>query len=256
MKINLIGIWTIICREAYRTIKRVMLEAFIGPWISAILYILVFGHIIGSKVTFFDGTVNYIEFVFPGILTFNIMVSAFSTASALFYQRFMSHIEESLISPLSTFDLVVGNGLSSLFRCSVLSIGTYIIAIAFGIAGISHITELFIYFFLIAILFALLGLIAGLWAKTWEQVYLFDIFIVTPLSFLGGMFTSMDMIAPKFQPIVRLNPIFYFIDGIRYSMINIQESTATARFTVVSVLIVIVAIIVSILFNRGYRIKS
>ncbi len=256
MSINYIGVGTIITREVQRTL-RMSIQSLIAPWISALLYITIFGQIIGSRVTFFEGKLTYIEFVFPGILTLNLLTACFThTSFSIYYQRFARHIEESLAAPLSNFDLILGFVVGALFRGVLLCLGIYAIAIAFGIANISHFWQLLFYVTAIAVLFALFGLIGGLWAESWEQVTSFEVFIITPLTFLGGMFTSINMIAPRFQTVFRMNPFFYFIDGIRYSMINVQESNPWTRFILVISLIIFVGACVGILFKRGYKLKS
>lgn len=256
MKINFIGIRTICSREAQRTL-RTSIQSLAAPWTSAFLYILIFGQIIGSRVSFVDGKFSYLEFVFPGILTLNLINSSFSQASfSIFYQRFASHIQEMLVSPLSNTDIITGYIFGSLFRSVTITIGIYAIAIAFKIASISHFWQFLFYAIAIAVLFSLLGIVSGLWADTWEQVSMFEIFIITPLTFLGGMFTSLSMISPKFQPIIKFNPFFYFIDGVRYSMIGIQESNPTTRFILVVGLLVSAMIWVAVLFKRGYKLKT
>ncbi|MCH9632270.1 MAG: Inner membrane transport permease YadH [Chlamydiae bacterium] len=256
MNINLIGIWTIIVREVQRTL-RMSIQSLIAPWISALLYITIFGQIIGSRVTFFNGKLSYLEFVFPGILTLNLIMACFTHSSfSIYYQRFSRHIEESLAAPLSNFELIAGFVIGAIFRGILLCLGIYAIAVAFGIANVSHFWQLLFYVLSIAILFALLGIVGGLWAEGWEQVTSFEVFIITPLTFLGGMFTSLDMISLRFQTVFKLNPFFYFIDGIRYSMIDVQESNPWTRFILVISLIIVIATWVGILFKRGYKLKT
>lgn len=256
MNINFIGISTLFSREAQRTL-RIWIQTLASPWISALLYITIFGKIIGSRVTFFNGQLSYLEFVFPGVLTLNIITASFShSAFSLFYQRFTRHIEESLIAPLTNFDLIIGYVLGSLFRALLLSTGIYLIAVLFQIAGISHVWQLLFYVCSISILFSLIGILGGLFANSFEQVDSFIVFIVTPLTFLGGMFTSLDMISPRFQTIFKINPFFYFLDGLRYSMIGIQESNPWTRFILVLSLIFLTATIVGTLFHKGYKLKN
>ncbi len=108
---------------------------------------------------------------------------------------------------------------------------------------------------MISVSFSFLGLINGIWAEGWEQLSVIDIFIITPLSFLGGMFTSLDMIAPKFHWLIRINPIFYFIDAIRYSMIDVQETNPWTRFFITFGFLIILGFCARQLFSRGYKIK-
>lgn len=256
MNINFIGIRTISSREAQRAL-RTTTQSLIAPWTSAFLYILIFGQIIGSRVSFVEGKFSYLEFVFPGILTLNLINSSFSQASfSIYYQKFTHHIQEMLVSPLSNLDIILGYISGSLFRSITITIGIYAIAIAFKIASISHFWQFLFYAIAIAVLFSLLGIMSGLWADSWEQVSMFEVFIITPLTFLGGMFTSIDMISPKFQAIVKVNPFFYFIDGVRYSMLGIQESDPITRFVLVVGLLVLAMIWVAVLFKRGYKLKT
>ncbi len=256
MKINFIGIETIFNREAQRTL-RASIQTLIAPWISAFLYIMVFGFIIGKRVSFFNGQFTYLQFVFPGILTLNLISSSFSQAAfSIYYQRFAHHIQETLVAPLSNFDIILGYILGSVFRSVILTSGIYLIAIVFKIATIMHFWQFLFYALAIATLFAVLGIIAGLWADSWEQTSSFEVFIITPLAFLGGMFTTLDMVAPQFQKVIRFNPFFYFIGGVRYSMIGVQESMPWLRFILVISLLVIALLWVSILFKRGYKLKT
>lgn len=255
MKINFIGISTIFSREIQRAL-RTATQSLVAPWVSAFLYILIFGQIIGSRVTFFEGKFSYLEFVFPGILTLNLITSSFSQASfSMFYQRFTHHVEEMLVSPLSNFDIILGYIGGSLFRSLTITCGVYAIAIAFGVASISHFWQFAFYAVGIAVLFSILGIISGLWADSWEQVSMFEVFIITPLTFLGGMFTSIDMISEKFQGFIKVNPFFYFIDGVRYSMIGVQESNPLVRFIIVISLLFLAMVWVGVLFKRGYKLK-
>ena len=112
------------------------------------------------------------------------------------------------------------------------------------------------YAIIIAVIFSILGIISGLWADSWEQVSAFEICIITPLTFLGGIKPSLQMISPKFQGIIKVNPFFYFIDGVRYSMIGVQESNPTTRFVLVISLLLVVIVWVSILFKKGYKLKT
>lgn len=255
MKINWIGIKTLFRRECIRFF-RTSIQSLFGPWTSAVLYILIFGKIIGSKVTFFNGQFSYLEFVFPGVLALNLMIGGFRQATFSFYlQRFTGCIEEMLVAPLSNFDILTGYVLGALARSLTIGAGIYLIAVAFHIGAIVHFWIFLLYSVMIAMSFAFLGLINGIWSEGWEQLSIIDIFVITPLTFLGGMFTSIDMIAPKFHWLIRINPMFYFIDAIRYSMIGVQETNPWTRFFVTFGFLVFTGIWARQLFSSGYKIK-
>lgn len=255
MNLNFIGIQTIAKRECIKFLSTAI-QSLVGPWLNALLYIFIFGKVIGSRVTFFEGQFSYLEFVFPGVLALNIIIGAFRQSTfSLYLQRFHRGIEEILVAPLSNFDLITGFVLGALARSLTIGIGTYIIAIVFGIGEIQYFWNFLMYAILIALIFSFSGLLIALWAEGWEQLSIVDIFVITPLTFLGGLFTSIDMIAPKFHWLIRINPFFYFIDAIRYSIIGVQESNPWLRFSIIVAILLIVALWTRHLFSRGYKIK-
>lgn len=255
MKINLIGILTLVKRECIKFLTT-SIQSLFGNWLNAILYILIFGKIIGSKVSFLEGRYSYLEFVFPGVLALNLIVGGFrQPVFSIYLQRFTRGIEEILVAPLSVFDIMTGFILGGLARSMTISVGVYLIALAFGVGKILFFGIFILYAIMISMTFSFLGMIVALWAEGWEQLSIFDIFIITPLTFLGGMFTSMDMIAPKFHWLIKINPMFYFIDAIRYSMLGVQETNPWTRFFVVLASLVISSLWAGQLFSRGYKIK-
>src|SRR3989338_9156095 len=180
---NWIPLYTFTRREVERFL-RVALQSLATPWISAILYILIFGKIVGSRIGTIQG-VTYIDFVLPGIIMMNVIMSAFSQASnSLYFQRFARHIEEVLISPLSYGEMITGYVIGAIIRSIVVAVGIYALALFFTSASFSHPFLFFFYIISVAILFALLGLLVGLWADGFEQLTIMLTFVLTPLSYL------------------------------------------------------------------------
>ncbi|MBI2436215.1 MAG: ABC transporter permease [Candidatus Magasanikbacteria bacterium] len=252
---NLIGLHTFVAKEISRFL-RVFIQSLVSPWINAFLYIFIFGVVVGTRIDTIAG-VKYIDFVLPGILMMNLISASFSqSSSSLYFQRFARHIEEILVSPLSYVEMVVGYVVGALARALVVGIGVYVIAIIFSAATMAHVLLFLFYSIAISIMFALVGLIIGLWADNFEQLFIFNTFVITPLIFLGGMFNSVTMLPENIQTIARLNPFFYFVDGLRYSMIGIRESNPWVGFGIIVILLVSLLIIVWILFKRGWRIRT
>jgi ABC-2 type transport system permease protein len=251
---NWIGLYTFIRREFERTL-RVVTQTLVTPWISAVLYIFVFGKIVGSRIALIEG-VHYIDFVLPGILMMNVLTSAFSAASsAIYMQRFIRSIEELLVAPLSYLEMVVGFVSSAVVRAVLVGIGIYIIAILFSAASIAHVFFFLFYSLSVAAIFALLGLIVGLWANGFEQLNILSTFVITPLSYLGGMFYSLSMLPPPLQLVARFNPFFYFIDGIRYSMIGVHDAPIVIGIGIILALILVLGAIVWKMFSSGWRLR-
>jgi len=252
---NPIGVRTFIVRESQRFI-RMPIQTLVTPWISALLYIFIFGLVVGPRIELIAG-VRYIDFVLPGILMMNIMTAAFSQSSgSLFMHRIFRNIEEILVAPLSHFEMIVGYVVGGIIRGLIVGIGIYVIAIFFSAANVAHLGAFLFYLVSISIVFSLVGILVGLWARHFEQLAILATFVITPLSFLGGMFNSIHMLPAPLQKVTILNPFFYFIDGIRFSMIGISESNILVGVILIIFLIISLGIFVEYLFRIGWRLRE
>jgi ABC-2 type transport system permease protein len=252
--VNWIGLYTFIRREVDRMF-RVATQTLITPLISALLYIFIFGHVVGRKIDTIAG-VEYIDFVLPGILMMNVISSAFAhCSSSLHFQRFIRHIEEILVSPFSHIEMVVGFVVGGVIRAVIVGLGVFVIAVFFGAASIEHFYLFVFYMVLIATIFSLLGILVGLWARSFEQLSVLNTFVIMPFTFLGGVFYSINMLPEKLKTLSLFNPFFYFIDGIRYSMIGVRESNHTIGIAVILFLAISLWLLVLTLFKRGWRLR-
>ncbi len=252
--VNTIGLQTFIHKEIQR-FMRVYIQTLISPWINALLYILIFGFVVGQRIDLIAG-VTYIDFVLPGVVMLNLIGSAFSqTSSSLYFQRFARHIEEILTAPLSHIEMIIGYVIGGVARGLIVGIGVYLIAIFFSAATIANIGLFLFYTVAVSIIFSLLGLLIGLWSDSFEQLTILNTFLITPLTFLGGVFNSIDMLPERAQTIVRFNPFFYFVDGLRYAMIGIQEANPVIGIVMILGLILVLGGWVYYLFAKGWRIR-
>ena len=253
--INWIGLGTFIDRDIKRFV-RVPIQTLVTPWISALLYIFIFGVVIGSRIDLIAG-VRYIDFVLPGILMLNLMTAAFSqTSSSLYFQRWVKHIHEILVAPFSYLEIVVGYVIGGIIRGMIVGLGIFAIAVFFTAANIEHFFLFVFYMLTVAIIFSLIGLLVGLWAEQFEHLAVLNVFVIMPLSFVGGIFNSITMLPEFLQPIMIFNPFFYFIDGIRYSMIGINESNLLVGFFLIIGLIIGLGALVVYLFRIGWRLRE
>lgn len=255
MGFNSVGLISFLRREYDRTI-RVAGQVFISPWISAFLYIFIFGSILGSRIDLIGG-VSYINFVFPGILAMNIIQSAFmSSSSVLYFSRFLRSIEEILVAPFSYIEMILAFALSAIVRTAIIATGIMLIGFTFGAVYFSHPLTFFIATIAISGVFALLGMIVGLWANGFEQLNMVPTFIIMPFSFLGGMFYSIDMLPPALQVVSHFNPFFYFVDLIRYSMIDHHDTSLALSWSVTLITLTVLVVVVWRLFKTGWRIRD
>jgi ABC-2 type transport system permease protein len=242
-------------REVDRTL-RVVVQTLIAPVISAALYIFIFGSVIGTKIDDFAG-VPYISFVFPGVLMLSVINASFaSSSSALYFMRFTRGIEEILIAPFSYLEMLIGFVGSAVTRAVMVSI--LILAVGFLFGAVSLVNPLAFFFYIVAIsaIFSMLGIIVALWAESFEQLQVLNTFIITPLTYLGGIFYSVTFLPPLAATITQFNPFFYFADAIRSSMIGYSEANSTIGFFVIMGLVAFLGITLTTLFKKGWKIRS
>lgn len=252
---NFVGLYTLIRREVERTF-RIIIQTLGAPLISAFLFIFIFGFILGRRIELIAG-VPYILFVFPGVLMMNMLSSSFDTIShTLFVGRWIRSINEVLVAPLSYLEMVIGYVVSAITRGLLIGLGVLAIGLLFGAVSIAH-SFLFIFYAVgVTTIFALLGILAGLWAKGFKQLGIFNIFIIMPLSFLGGMFYSVEFLPETLHAVTAYNPMFYFIDGMRYAALSYHESNLAVGAVLIIGLIFILGTLVFYLFKKGWRLRN
>jgi ABC-2 type transport system permease protein len=255
MGLNLIGLGTMLRREVKRTL-RVVVQTLLAPVISSALYLFIFGTVIGSQIKEVSG-VPYISFVFPGILMLSVINASFASASsALYFMRFTRGIEEILISPFSYAEMLLGFVGSAVLRSLMVAGLILVVGMLFGAVTLNNPLGFVFYTAIVSAIFALLGIVVALWAESFEQLQVVNTFIITPLTYLGGIFYSIEFLPPLAQTITRFNPFFYFADGFRRSMIGIGEANQLVGVCLSVTLFLILFWVVISLFKRGWKIRS
>ncbi len=251
----MIRFYTFVRREVERFL-RIPIQTLISPWISAFLYIFIFGSVIGSRIHLFDNF-SYIDFVLPGILMMNVVSSAFGqSSSSLYFQRFTHSIEEILTAPISYLEMILGYIIGSVIRSLIVAGGIFVLALFFTKTNMDHFFLFIFFIIIVSIIFSLLGLIIGLWAEKFEHLSVLQTFIITPLLYVGGVFNSVEMLPSTLQTVIKFNPFFYMINGLRYSMISFSESNILGSMFLLIVLAVILFLLVFMLFTKGYKLRS
>lgn len=251
----MIRLYTLIRRQMDSWLRS-PINSIVSPWVSAGLFIFIFGFVLGGRIEEIGG-LSYLAFVFPGILAMNVLSGSFMQASnGLYFQRFMKTIEELLVSPLSYFEMMLGFTIGGIIRALVIGVGILVIGLVFGAVTFANPILFLYYVVVIAAIFSLAGIIIGLWANSFEQLGALNIFVITPLSFLGGMFNTIEMLPPLMQKIVLFNPFFYFIDGMRYAMTGFANSNLLIGNIVLLTLLFGLGGVVWYLFKIGWRIRE
>ena len=252
---NWIGLFTMFRREVKRTF-RVAIQTLVAPVISAALYIFIFGMVIGSQITEVSG-VPYITFVFPGILMLAVINSSFASASsALYFMRFTRGIEEILITPFSYLEMLIGFVGSAITRAIMVAFLILAVGLVFGAVSLVNPLLFILYISAIAAIFAMLGILTALWAENFEQLQVLNTFVITPLTYLGGIFYSITFLPDLARTLTELNPFFYFTDAVRSSMIGISEANSFIGAILIIGLVFALGILVTYLFKKRWKIRS
>lgn len=253
--IHWVGLWTLIVREVKRML-RVAVQTLLTPWITATLYVFIFGSVVGSRIGTIAG-VPYIDFVIPGIVMMNVIMSSFMhSSSSLFMMRFQRSIDELLVAPLSHLEMVIGFAVGGIVRGTLVGLGVYTLALLFTGASIANFGLFLAYMIAIATIFSLIGMAMGVISGHFEHLTILNTFVITPFVFLGGVFNSIAMFPPVVQTLVHFNPFFYFVDGLRYTMLGISESNLAIGAAVIAGIGAIALGAVWAIFATGWRIRE
>ena len=255
MGVNWIGLGTMVRRELSR-MARVPIQAFVTPWISALLFIFIFGFVVGGRIDSIGGR-PYLEFVLPGIVMMNVVNAAFlQSSSAIYFSRFIKFIEETLVAPLSYAEMIVGHLSVVVLRATATGIGIMVMGLFFNATHVES-WPLFIFWIVsVSAVFGLLGIIVGLWSKSFEQLNMPVVFFLTPLSMVGGVFNTVGMLPEWLRWLAWGNPFFYFINGLRGSMIGIDETPGGLGVGLTLLFLVVLGAMTWRLFSKGYGLRE
>jgi len=250
----LAGTRTLLYKEVLRFWK-VSFQTVAAPVLTAILYLLIFGHVLEGRVTVF-GSVGYTSFLIPGLVMMSVLQNAFAnSSSSLIQSKITGNLVFLLLSPLSHWAWFLAYVGASIVRGLAVGGGVLIVTIWFAPLHVAN--PLWILFFTIAgaALMGALGLIAGLWAEKFDQIAAFQNFIIMPMTFLSGVFYSVKSLPPVWLEVSHLNPFFYMIDGFRHGFFGTSDVSPWISFGVVSTSLVAVCGVCLHLLNIGYKIR-
>lgn len=251
---NWIGFYTLTRREIFRFLK-VWTQTILPTWITTLLYLFIFGLTIGKALPQIEN-ITYLEFIIPGVLMMGLITSTYANNSTtIFMMKWLNFIEELLISPISYLEMVGAFILGGIVRGFIIGMSVYIISLFFYSGSIFNPFLFILLMIVVSLIFSSIGLITGLWAETWDQLNIWSTFIITPLVFLGGVFHSITIVPQSLQIVTKLNPIFYMVDALRYSMLGYSESNLLISFFVIVISAVFFFLLAVYLFKIGYKIR-
>ncbi len=223
----MIAFWTLLEREIKRFMK-VLVQTIITPFVSSFLYLLVFGVSLGSQVTTHGS--SYLAFLIPGLMMMGLMNNAFqNSSSSIVSSKFSGDLEDIRVAPVTDNQIVWALSIGGLFRGAVVAVITFLCGFIFyffekdQLLTIAHPFVLFYFIVIGGLIFGMIGICIAFWAQTFDQLSAFSAFILLPLTYLGGVFLSIEHLSPFWQTLSRLNPLLYLINGVRYGMLGISD---------------------------------
>ena len=254
-RINWLGLYTLIWREVMR-FATVWSQTILAPLVTAALFIAIFSLAIGAKRGDVMG-VPFVHFIAPGILMMTVIQNAFAnTSSSLVISKVQGNIVDTLMPPLSPLELVVGYMAGGIARGILVALCTMAVIFPFIGLGVAHPLWALVFVILGAGFLGLVGVVAGIIAQKFDQIAAITNFIVTPLSFLSGTFYSIEGLPNWLYVVSHVNPVFYLIDGLRYSVLGVSDSSPVLGLAVAGGATVAVAFVAWVMFRSGYRLKS
>lgn len=257
MAINqqIIGLYTILRREMVRMF-RISSQVFLPPVIQTLLYFLIFGSVIGNRVGLVHG-VSYTMFIAPGLIMMTVITNAYSNVcTSLFNVRFQRSIEEVLISPIHYSFILIGYVMGGVVRGVIVAFLVFLISSLFLSFDLYRLPLTLLVVILVAALFSLAGFLNGMLARNFDDVALVPTFILTPLTYLGGVFYATSMLPPLWQSVTHINPIFYMVNALRHAMIGQEETDMWIAMTIIVLMVFILAAVNLRLLKKGVGLRE
>ncbi len=254
-KISIISLSTIVRREWIRMV-RIAGQSFLPPVMTMTLYFLIFGNLIGKRIGLISG-VPYSHYIAPGLIMMTVISNAYTNVSSSFFgNRFQRNIEELLVSPTPNFIILLGYVLGGIIRSIVVAVLVTLVTLFFIPLKIYSVSLLITTVILVSSLFALAGFTNSIFARTFDDIMLIPTFILTPLTYLGGVFYSSNMLSPFWQTISSYNPIFHMVNAFRYAMIGSSDTSIVPALTLISLMVLALTCLNLTLLNKGIGLKE
>ncbi|MEJ6021874.1 ABC transporter permease [Ramlibacter sp. PS4R-6] len=246
---------TLFYKEVLRFWK-VSFQTVAAPVLTAVLYMLIFGHVLSDHVKVY-GSVSYTAFLVPGLVMMSVLQNAFAnSSSSLVQSKITGNLVFLMLTPLSHWSWFVAYVGASVARGLMVGLGVFVVTAIFGQPGFAQPLWILVFALLGSAMMGALGLIAGLWAEKFDQMAAFQNFIIMPMTFLSGVFYSIHSLPDFWQRVSHLNPFFYMIDGFRYGFFGVSDVSPWLSFAVVAAALLVVGGVAVNLLRTGYKIRA
>ena len=255
LALNAVAIRTLIHKETVR-ILRIWVQTIVPPAITMTLYFIIFGNLIGRRIGTMDGF-DYMQFIAPGLIMMSVITNSYgNVVSSFFGAKFGRHIEEMLVSPMSNAAIIIGHVAGGVIRGLMVGVLVTIIALFFTKLDVAHPLIMLSMVLLSSIVFSLMGFINAIYAKKFDDISLIPTFVLTPLTYLGGVFYSISLLPEFWQGLSEANPILYMVNAFRYGILGASDISIGWAYAIVIFFVVTLFSACLFLLNRGVGIRE
>ncbi|MEO0973667.1 MAG: ABC transporter permease [Pseudomonadota bacterium] len=252
---NTIGFMTIV-RKEYSRIMRIWVQTIVPPVITVSMYFIIFGTLIGERIGPMAGF-DYMQYIAPGLIMMSVINNSFgNVVSSFFGAKFGKHLEEMLVSPLPNWLIILGHVAGGVLRGLLVGLLVTVIALLFTNLTVVNLPVTVAVVLLTAIVFSLGGLINAIFARDFEGISIIPTFVLAPLTYLGGVFYSVDLLPSPWQEISRVNPILYMVNAFRYGILGESDVSITTAFTIIIVFGLVLYAFAIYLMRKGTGMRS
>lgn len=252
---NWYGLYTLFNKEVWRFLK-VATQTILAPVVTVWLYLLVFSSVLSEHVVVYEG-VSYLAFLLPGLIMMSVITNAFAnSSSSLFQSKMMGNIVFMLLAPLSNTEVFLAYIAASVVRGVFVGIGVWLSALIFIFLPIHNLFFILAFAVLGSMLLGALGFISALWAEKWDHVSAFQNFLILPLTFLSGVFYSINDLSTIWQTLSRYNPFYYMIDGFRYGFLGVSDVNVWLSLSIITGFALLTSVWCLWLLSTGYKLRS
>ena len=248
--------WKMLLKKEVLRFWRVAFQTIAAPVLTAVLYLLIFGHVLSDRVQVYPG-VSYVAFLVPGLVMMSVLQNAFAnSASSLVQSKIMGNLVFTLLTPLSAWHWFVAYVGAAVLRGLLVGLGVYLVTLLYAPPRAASLPWVLVFALLGAGLMGVLGLLAGLWADKFDQMAVFQNFIVMPMTFLAGVFYSIHSLPGIWQTLSQFNPFFYMIDGFRHGFYGVSDVSPWLSLGVAGGSFVAISALVLHLLRSGYKLRN
>ena len=252
---SLISLNTILRKEITR-FMRIWIQTLLPSVVTMTLYFIIFGHFIGSRISGINGF-SYMNFIVPGIIMMAVITNSYTNvASSFFSAKFQKSIEEILVSPTPAWVIIVGYTLGGVVRGLIVGFLVTLVALFFTTLIIHSLLIIALFFLLTTVVFSLMGLLNGIFAKKFDDVSIVPTFVLTPLTYLGGVFYSVSLLPSIWQKFSLLNPILYMVNGFRYGFLGYSDIPTYIGLLILIVLMIGLFLVNLVLIRKGIGLRN